>query len=83
MSHEPQAEPQEQLKTAVPSGQEANFPLEETVQQFKPMFFIAFGTAEGKIEGVIQLHLCRGRSLGLTLTVRSNSSQQSEKVTYS
>lgn len=37
-----------------PSGQEDNFPLEETVQQCRPTFFIAASTAEGKVQGVIQ-----------------------------
>lgn len=37
-----------------PSGQEASFPLEDTVQQCRVAFFIAAVTAEGKVDGVTQ-----------------------------
>lgn len=44
----------EQQSLHSPSGQEASLPLEETDQQCRTVFFIAAGTAEGKIGGVIQ-----------------------------
>lgn len=44
----------EQQSLHSPSGQEASLPLEETDQQWRTMFFIAAGTAEGKNGGVIQ-----------------------------
>lgn len=71
----------EQQSLHSPSGQEASLPLEETDQQWRTMFFIAAGTAEGKNGGVIQpggpnciFAGVGGGCLGLALTRKPKSS---------